>query len=792
MNRVGAGFAFVQDRAASHATKRARLIVRACLSSATAVAAVLAIPALAAGYASGPDFKPLSAGDSNGSVAFDWSNRCDGDDEHLPDLATRAFRDDQGRVQLIISHASFDQGNQPDLGGARRMFGLNGDLGTLTKNCDQLLLSDHEYNPASHNTMEWLAAPYTTDGQRVYSLIYDEYQPFGDPSPLPNDACASSQIANGDKRGCWYSSLTLGQSTNRGDLYGHQASPGHFVAGIPYQYTAAPSIPPLGNQPIGYSSVSNIIKGPGGYYYVAFLAGRHPKAPDNAVQKFGTCVMRTADLSSPTSWRAWDGDSSDDSQNGFTRQFLSPYPNEPADKAAHVCEPVNHLDQDGQVMADNTIGMSESLTYNRYLGKFMIAGESPNNTAGRPGIDPPVDDDDVDIFYSLSDDLVNWETKKVLLHVPHRFEGCNTNESGDTILYTSVLDHDSTNRNFETTGKKFYVYFTRYNGSCGVGDPADGRDLIRVPVEFTREPVGDRRATLEDGSLDDSDTGFDSWTGSGGAFELKSGGIGAYQGNNYAQATYLSGSGAPNGSLNVNWSSGSDVWYSMGVWMPTNFSDDHTDASIMEWTNPDETKFGGIFLGADHQWRLMRGTVAISPAFSIPGGQWVSLHVHQRLSQTNPLNQVFVKGELVAQSTTSNIFPLASAAPARVKFGLPRVSGPPGVVYVDNAYVGRNQEAPPDAPSVPAVFSGAEGNGYNMLYWHVSAGATGYRLYRQSANGTLTLLGTVPSTAWLDLPAPNCVTQRYVLTAYNATGRHSALSETLDLMPRNTSQPPCF
>jgi hypothetical protein len=229
----------------------------------------------------------------------------------------------------------------------------------------------------------------------------------------------------------------------------------------------------------------------------------------------------------------------------------------------------------------------------------------------------------------------------------------------------------------------------------------------------------------------------------------------------------------------------------MGVYLNETFASAHADASIMQWTNPDETKYGGVFLGTDHQWRLMRGTVAISPAFSIPEDEWVSLQVHQRLSQTTPLNQVFVNGELVAQSTTSNIFPLASSAPARVKFGLPKISGDPALAYVDNAYVGRNQQPPAGAPASPAVLTGSEQDGYNMLYWHASSGAVGYRLYRQSANGGLSFLGTNPGPAWLDALLPNCVTQRYVVTAFDSAGRHSALSEPLELMPRDSTEPPC-
>ena len=65
-------------------------------------------------------------------------------------------------------------------------------------------------------------------------------------------------------------------------------------------------------------------------------------------------------------------------------------------------------------------------------------------------------------------------------------ESRNTYRCGDPepIAYPSVLDPDSSSRNFETTGKRAYLYFTRYNyESC---QETLDRDLVRVPIEFTK------------------------------------------------------------------------------------------------------------------------------------------------------------------------------------------------------------------------------------------------------------------------------------------------------------------
>jgi hypothetical protein len=85
------------------------------------------------------------------------------------------------------------------------------------------------------------------------------------------------------------------------------------------------------------------------------------------------------------------------------------------------------------------------------------------------------------IYFSTSEDLIDWTPRKLVL----RTESRNTYQCGDSdpVAYPSVLDPESKSRNFETTGKRAYLYFTRYNyASCK--ETLD-RDLVRVPVEFS-------------------------------------------------------------------------------------------------------------------------------------------------------------------------------------------------------------------------------------------------------------------------------------------------------------------
>jgi hypothetical protein len=168
--------------------------------------------------------------------------------------------------------------------------------------------------------------------------------------------------------------------------------------------------------------------------------------------------MRTNRLDDPTSWRAWDGD-------GYNVGFVDPYKVKVA-ASKHVCQPVS----------PNAISdMSFSLTYNTYYGKYLLV--SPANQ-----YDPRKHRVVSGFYYSLSDNLVDWSQRKLIKEVVL----LNTYRCGDPdpVFYPSVLDPNSKSRNFETTGKRAYIYFTRMHYSaCQL---TLNRDLVRVPIEFSK------------------------------------------------------------------------------------------------------------------------------------------------------------------------------------------------------------------------------------------------------------------------------------------------------------------
>jgi hypothetical protein len=356
-------------------------------------------------------------------VVFDWSQDACGPDD-IPDIPARAFRDAQGRVQLIASHYT-----------NRRMSGP--DLDHLRHDCGVIMPSHYDPEPARFDDREWIHSTYTPDGTSVFALVHEEYQGHTHPGRCPS----------GGYFKCWYNAVTLAVSTDGGASFEHAAPPpNHLVAGIPYPY-----VPDSG--PAGIFQPSNIIRNPAdGYYYVLLRAQRYQAQPQ------GVCVMRTTDLADPRSWRAWDG-------TGFNVRFINPYLKPGEDEQAHVCQPVSY--QEIQLMV-------ESLTFNTYLDRFLLVGTAVAQEVGDKMISG--------IYYSTSDDLVHWTPRKLITEVESR----DTHECGepDPVAYPSVLDPKSKSRNFETTGKQAYLYFTRYSYEA-CRETLD-RDLVRTPIAFSK------------------------------------------------------------------------------------------------------------------------------------------------------------------------------------------------------------------------------------------------------------------------------------------------------------------
>lgn len=352
-------------------------------------------------------------------VVFDWSQqRCE--NESIPDLAARAFRDAQGLVHVLIS--------------TPKLYYLSGShLGEVARDCTLIRTTPKEADPALWMDNEWISSLYTEDGQTIYALVHNEYQGHTHAGQCPQN----------DYFLCWYNTVTMLVSRDGGQTFEYIAEPpAHYVAGLPYRYEA-------GAGTYGLRGPSNIIEGPDGYYYV-FLNYIAYQTQEQYV-----CLMRTDTLDDPASWRYWDGE-------GFGGRFLDPYLNAIDAPEASLCQPLA-VDQIGA-------GLNESITYNTELERYVLIGISADHIEGR---------EVWGFYYSFSGDLLHWTHRELIMEVPLpwtvEFPGSDL-----SYLYPSLLDPDSLSLIFNTTDAQAYLYYTRNN----FGHASLDRDLIRVPVEF--------------------------------------------------------------------------------------------------------------------------------------------------------------------------------------------------------------------------------------------------------------------------------------------------------------------
>ncbi len=744
---------------------RARLLLLASM-----IAGLLIVPTTAdAAYNFGTNITPIGSYET----VFDRSEPpapqtfwC-GDEHFFQDAGTRAVRDASGRVALIMSHAGTRKANGQDTSGAhtRRIIGSGGNLqdpASFTVECPVIHTSHKNTNPAAFDRWEWLVSPFTEDGQTFHALVHNEYHGWEHAGQCPDPPPPPEFPAQ-----CWYNQITLAKSTNRGDLYTHATAPNHLVATHPYQYNSGPPISK------GYFQPTNIVK-KDGWYYALF------RAEAFMAQTRGTCVMRSDNLEDPDSWRAWDGDANDP-QGGFTVDFVDPYAEAGTFvPAEHVCAPVS----DARALANN-------LVYSRHFKRYMLIDQSFIGVDGGPGVDG--------VFYSLSDDLIHWDAPKLLVDAPAAYSRACTNPNLG-IRVPTLIDPDSSDRNFNTIGQTAHLYFTQ-SQDC---PETLNRDLVRIKIRFDAKPAGDRLATFEAGQIGDPETGFDtSWNGTPGQSEIDSA-FPAYEGSKSAKLTSLGGNTGPWGSFNVSWPNGKDVWYGSAFFLQNAFAAANDRVAIMRWHNstavpPSPSRYGGIVLGTDDRYRLVRGVTGgsedtIGPSFTIPEGRWVWLEVHQKL-ESNPSNapfsEVYVDGRPVTDangiigSTAVNAYDNSTGVPNRIQYGYAdRSQGNATLMWIDRSSVSLNQRGP-IGPSTPGSFSGSEQDGFVTMYWlGTRPPGGGFRVYKWNPDtGAWSPRFNTTSNGTFETVA-NCKRWKYRVAAYDAQGRESVPTEPLELMPR--------
>jgi hypothetical protein len=118
--------------------------------------------------------------------------------------------------------------------------------------------------------------------------------------------------------------------------------------------------------------------------------------------------------------------------------------------------------------------MTESLTYNTVLNRYLLVGLAPPGPLSRG---PKVRG----IYFSTSPDLVHWSKRRLLARTvtKHNYR-CG---GPSPLAYPSVIDPASASRTFATSGSSPYLYYTQFRfKNCR---QTAERDLMRVPLQVS-------------------------------------------------------------------------------------------------------------------------------------------------------------------------------------------------------------------------------------------------------------------------------------------------------------------
>ena len=328
---------------------------------------------------------------------------CDPHDH--PDVPARAFRDAQGKIRLLATNFVH-----------RALVGEN--FGNLRKLCDVVYRPSGRGEPSLYDDKAWIQAVYTLDGLTVHALLTADFHDYRHSKNCP---------FGNDTNKCWYNAITAAVSTDGGLSFRPlREPPTHYVAGpsVRHDLNAGRSI--------GFFTTSNILHHRGHYYALVYTGGGF------AEQRRGVCVLRTATMEEPASWRAWDG-------KGYDYAFADPYAT--GERTSDPgCRPVSPNFLNGplrSVLLHKPSGL--------FVGVMLTAG-STRETRDMRGV-----------YTTLSRDLIEWSRPQPLFIAPTRAEVKRLSDgrsSADVAIdYPSIIDHASPGDNFEFLAGDPHLYY---------------------------------------------------------------------------------------------------------------------------------------------------------------------------------------------------------------------------------------------------------------------------------------------------------------------------------------------
>jgi hypothetical protein len=352
---------------------------------------------------------------------------------HVPDAFPHAYRDALGKVFLTQTHME-----------NYRMAGSN----LLELEVDPIktyssLARSSNPEESYYDYHQWVVAPYTLDGRTFYALNHHEWY-----ACLRDDNCEGQNRMNS-----WVSSITQFKSTDGGATWSKNA-PCADQASSCRQAHVVIRPAPWGDQSYevlnhhGMFMSSRIIKE--GDYYYAVIGYIHrtftPPAPQGEIDRIGSTIIRTRDVTRASDWEVWQGGS----------------------RYGPPVEPLEVIRWDLQLNATGG-----TLTYDLVSCQYILLFYNYD----LPG----------KLWYMTSSSLASprWSDPRVVTGS----EAFVTDERrpdhrGFTAAnYSSIIDPASPGLNFEFTRENPYLFYI-------TPEPTNShfRDMYRVPLQIEHAP----------------------------------------------------------------------------------------------------------------------------------------------------------------------------------------------------------------------------------------------------------------------------------------------------------------
>jgi len=332
--------------------------------------------------------------------------------EFIPDAPARAFKRADGKVEFFATS---------DI----NWYMLGNSLLSLRSACQTALLPQ-QYAPRNDRQL-WIEGTYTNDGKSVVALLSED---------LTNSARQRGCDMHLFPGHCWLNNILAATSADMGASF--QPVPGEqgLIASLAASYDDSY------RSRVGYFTTSNVVRTDGYYYFIAYAQTADLKADGNR-------LLRTANFTDPTSWRAWDG-------TGFAAIPRAGAGGPPA----AVIGPRSFMSE------------VRSITYlpraSSWIAVFIGRARLKGDAAAVPGI-----------YMATSKDLLNWGPPSRVLATPLRpTDGVNVLTG-----YPSLLDPASRSRNFETIdgSHPLLTYTVTHPGLPG---GIYNREIIGVPLRI--------------------------------------------------------------------------------------------------------------------------------------------------------------------------------------------------------------------------------------------------------------------------------------------------------------------